>query len=637
MRDDLKLFVRLLGLSRRYLGWMALGALLSTVTVLANIGLLAVAGWFLAAMALAGAAGVLMNYFLPAALIRLFAILRAGGRYLERLVTHEATFRLLSELRVWFYEHLEPLAPARLQQYRGSDLLSRIQSDIDTLHHAYLRVLVPLLVAVTGVAIVVAVLSLYSFRVALLVLVLLLVAGVVIPLIMRRAGERSGAWIVETRAALRATLVDSVQGMGELRVYGAAERQAQQIEHLTQRISAEQMRLSGLSGISEGSVGLCANFAMWGTLLITATLVGSGTLRPPELPMLALLVLASFEAVGPLPLAFQKLGETFAAARRVFELVDARPEVVSADTPSPRPLDSSLVLRGLRLRYDHQAPWALDGLDLDLAAGKCIAVVGPSGAGKSSIVRVAVRFWEYQEGEARLGGHDLRSYRPEDVRDMIAVVSQDTHLFNATILENLRIAAPAADEQAIVRAARAAQIHDFIAELPEGYETYVGEAGVRLSAGQARRVAIARALLKDAPILLLDEPTENLDPQTERTVLEAIDRLMAGRTVLLITHKLGVLRNRLDEILVLERGRIVERGTHAELMRRGRHYAHYQDYLVEITESALMLLHHHRILAKSPCRPRPSLNRFAPDTPSSIKASRPLYHSWINASRTLSP
>ena len=238
MRDDLKIFLRLLRLSRRYWGWMALGALLSTVTVLANIGLLAVAGWFLAAMAVAGVAGILINYFLPSALIRLFAILRAGGRYLERLVTHEATFRLLSELRVWFYEHLEPLAPARLQHYRGSDLLSRIQADIDTLHHAYLRVLVPVLVAVIGVAVVITVLSLYSSPVALLVLSLLLAVGVAMPLIMRRAGERSGAWVVETRAALRATLVDSVQGMGELRVYGAAQRQAQQIEHLTRRISA---------------------------------------------------------------------------------------------------------------------------------------------------------------------------------------------------------------------------------------------------------------------------------------------------------------------------------------------------------------------------------------------------------------
>ncbi len=585
MQDDLKIFLRILGLSRRYWGWMALGVLLSSVTVLANIGLLAVAGWFLAAMAVAGAAGVLINYLLPAALIRLFAMLRTGGRYLERLVTHDATFRLLSELRVWFYERLEPLAPARLQRYRGSDLLSRIQMDIDTLQHAYLRVLVPVLAAMLGVAVVVIALGLYSLSIALLVLLLLLLAGVAMPLIMRHAGERSGAWIVETRAALRATVVDSLQGMGELRVYGAAQRQAQQIEHLTRRISVEQMRLSRLSGVSDGSVGLCANFAMWGTLLIAVTLVSSGALQPPELPMLALLVLASFEAVGPLPLAFQKLGETFAAARRVFELIDAQPQITAMDTPSPRPVDSSLTLRRVRLRYENQGPWALDGLDLDLAAGKRVAVVGPTGAGKSSIVRVAVRFWEYQEGEIRLGGRDLRRYRPEDVRNLIAVVSQDTHLFNTTIMENLRIAAPDADTQAIVRAARIAQIHDFIAGLPEGYETYVGEAGVRLSAGQARRIAIARALLRNAPILLLDEPTENLDPQTEHAVLEAIDRLMAGRTVLLITHKLAVMRSRVDEVLVLEAGRIVERGTHAGLMGRGGRYAHYQDYLVESRES----------------------------------------------------
>jgi len=532
----------------------------------------------------AGLAGALMNYLLPAAFIRLFAILRTGGRYLERLVTHEATFRLLSEVRVWFYTHVEPLAPAHLQRHRSSDLLARIQADIDTVQHAYLRVLVPVLVAVIGVTVVTALIGLYSGAMALLVLTLLFLAGAILPLVMRAAGKRSGENLVATRAALRTALVDTVQGMGELRVYGAAQRQAQAIDAFTAQISAEQTRLSRLSGISEGAVGLCASGAMWGSLLIGVALVGEGALQLPELPMLALLVLASFEAVGPLPLAFQRLGETFAAARRVFEIVDAQPQIPSERAPSPQPRDSSLTMRGVRLRYDTQAPWALDGVDLDLAPSRCVAVVGPSGAGKTSIVRVALRFWEYQEGEIQLGGHDLRSYRPEDVRRLVAVVSQDTHLFNTTIIENLRLAAPDASEEAILRAARAAQIHDFIATLPDGYETEVGEAGVRLSAGQARRVAIARALLKDAPILLLDEPTENLDPRTERAVLESIERLMRGRAVLLITHKLALLRQRVDEVLVLERGRIVERGTHAERMRRAQRYAGHRERLRESAE-----------------------------------------------------
>ncbi|HVC10380.1 MAG TPA: thiol reductant ABC exporter subunit CydC [Burkholderiales bacterium] len=581
MRGDLKLLGRLLGLLRPYWGWMALGAGLALVTALANVALMAVAGWFIAAMALAGAAGALINYFTPAALIRLLAIVRTGGRYLERLATHEATFRLLAELRVWLYRRLEPLAPARLERHRGADLLERIQADVETLQHAYLRLFVPVAAALTGVAIVTLVLACYSAAIALVGLALLLAAGVALPLFLRRAGEGPGAELVHTRAALRSALLDGVQGMADLQVYGAAKRQAREIERLTLRLGTAQRRLGTLSGIAEGAVGLCASLAMWGGVLLGVTLLGRGQLEPAQLPLLAFLVLASFEVVGPLPLAFERLGETLAAARRIFELVDAEPQVAEPRSPSPQARDGGISMRGVRLRYDAGAPWALDGLDLELKAGARLALLGPSGAGKSSVVQLLLRFREYQEGEVRLGGNDLRSYRAEDLRAMIAVVSQDTYLFNATILENLRIAAPQADEAAIERAARAAQIHDFIASLPEGYRSHVGEAGVRLSAGQARRVAIARALLRDAPILLLDEPTENLDAPTERALLADIDRLMAGRTVLLITHKLGGVLERVDEVLLLEGGRVVERGSRAELLRDGTRLARYRDDLAE--------------------------------------------------------
>lgn len=581
MRADLKLLYRLLGLLRPYWGWMALGTALALVTTLANVALMAVAGWFIAAMALAGASGVLIDYFTPAALIRLFAILRTGGRYLERLVTHEATFRLLAELRVWLYRRLEPLAPAQLERHRGADLLERIQADVETLQHAYLRLFVPVAVALAGAATVTLVLAAYSRAIALLALALLLAAGVALPLLLRRAGDGPGAELVRTRAALRSALLDGVQGMAELHVYGASERQAREVARLTQRLSAAQRRLASLSGISEGAVALCASLAMWGGVLLGAALLGQGRLEPADLPLLAFFVLAGFEAVGPLPLAFQKLGETLAAARRIFELVDEQPQVSDPRSPSPRPLDSGISMRGVRLRYDPGAPWALDGLDLELKAGARVALLGPSGAGKSSVVQLLLRLREYQDGEVRLGGNDLRSYRAEDLRAQIAVVSQDTYLFNATILDNLRIADPQAGEQTIERAARAAQIHDFIASLPEGYRSHVGEAGVRLSAGQARRVAIARALLRDAPILLLDEPTENLDAPTERALLADIDRLMAGRTVLLITHKLGGLLRQFDEVLLLERGRVVERGSQAALLRGSARYAHYRDDLIE--------------------------------------------------------
>ncbi len=579
MRGDLQLARRLLGLARPYRGWLVLGALCAVLTQLASVGLMAVAGRFIAAMALAGVAGAHLNYFLPAALIRLFAILRTGGRYLERVVTHEATFRLLAQLRTWFFRRLEPLAPARLERHRGSDLLERIQADIETLQNAYLRLLVPVVVAISGVLVVAIVLARTMPQAMAPVVAVLLVAGVAVPAAMRHLGEAPGVARIGARAALRVAVIDGLQGMAELRVYGAAQAQARRIGALTRTLNAQQLRLARLSGLSGAAVGLCASLAMWGVALLGVALVSRGSLMPADLPMLALFVLASFDAVGPLPGALQQAGETFAAARRVFELTDAAPEVEEPRGDSPTPRDCGIAMHGVRMRYGVDEAWALDGLDLELPPGRRIALVGPSGAGKSSIVSLLLRFREYQEGDVSLGECDLRSYRGEDLRRRIAVVSQETYLFDATIIENLRIADPGAGDEAVFRAARAAQIHDFIVSLPDGYQTWVGEAGVRLSGGQARRIAIARALLKDAPILLLDEPTEGLDPGTEHALIESIETLMAGRSVLVITHKPAYLGERVDEVLVLEGGRVVERGTHAELLLRGGPYARYQDYI----------------------------------------------------------
>ncbi len=580
-------FWRLVKLFAPYRGWMAAGAVLALATLLANVGLMAVSGWFIAAMALTGLAGATMDYFTPAALIRFFAIVRTGGRYVERLVTHEATFRLLSELRVWFYTHLEPLAPARLMQYRSADLASRIQTDIDTLDHIYLRFLVPVGVAALGGTAILAVMAVFSGRVALATGVFLLLAGVALPLYLQRRGAAPGGRLVESRAALRAAAVDGLQGLAELRVYGAVERQAQLMRQLSGQHIQAQRELSHLSGFSQGSLGLLANLALWCAVLLAAPQVSTGALRPPELAMLALFVLASFEAVMPLPQAFQTLGEALAAARRLFEIIDTKPAVLPPPGPSPALSEASLHIRGLGFRYGEDVPWVFEGLDLDLPAGGRLALVGATGAGKTSLVQVLMRFWEYQAGDVRLGGHDLRAFQPEDLRRHVAVVSQDAYLFNATVLENLLLARPEATEAEVAVACKAAQIHDFILDLPQGYRTELGEAGTLFSGGQARRVAIARALLKNAPILILDEPTEGLDRATERDLLDAIGRLMEGRSVLLITHRLDALSRLVDEAAVLENGRIVERGTVAHLMQLDGSFSRMQDALAAFSDSSI--------------------------------------------------
>ncbi|ODV25530.1 MAG: thiol reductant ABC exporter subunit CydC [Rhodanobacter sp. SCN 68-63] len=560
-RDDLR---RLAVLFRPYAGWVAGGCLLALAALLANVGLLAVSGHFIASMALAGAAGVVFNFFTPAALIRAFALVRTGGRYLERLVTHEATFRLLAQLRVWFYERLEPLAPARLQTLRATDLLSRIQADIDTLNQVYLRLFVPLVVAALASVVILAVMALFSVPVALGTALLLSVAGVWLPRWLQRRGAAAGARAVQTRAALRNTVADALGGDAELRVYGAQAHWHARVQAQSETLLDDQR---------------AANLALWWAVIAVAPAVARGAIAPAQLAMLALFAMAAFEAVTPLPLAFQMLGEQLAAARRIFAVVDAEPAVSSPVGESPIPVDASVVFDGVRFRYDASLPWVLDGFDLTLAPGSRTALVGASGAGKSSVLQLLARFWDGQEGRILLGGHPLGDYAPDDARRHIAVVSQDAYLFNGSVLDNLLLARPDADAEAIEAACRAARVHEVIMALPQGYDTPLGESGTRLSGGQARRLAIARALLKDVPILLLDEPTEGLDAATARALYDSLASAMVGRTVLLITHQLGPLAGLVDEVAVLDAGRIVQRGSPAALAAVDGPYRALQDLL----------------------------------------------------------
>jgi ATP-binding cassette subfamily C protein CydC len=531
--------LRLLRLFKPYRGWLALGVFLSFITLLANVGLMAVSGWFITAMAMAGVAGVTMNYFTPSALIRLAAIVRTAGRYGERLVTHEATLRILAELRVWFYQKIEPLAPAGLEQHHSGDVLSRIRADIDTLNNVYLRLLVPLAVALLASVLFVVTLLFFHPFMALIELALLLMAGVVVPWQVNRHAAASGQQLVLLKAQMRAVLVSDLQGMGELQIYGAAESHAQHVQQLSVALAQQQRKLAGLQGIAQGALGLCANLAMWGILLLAIPQVSAGQLAPPQLAMLALFALASFEAVLPLPLAFQSLGETLAAARRIFALADQLPAVSEPAEPLPVPERLDFSLRGVGFRYSADAQPVLQGLSLELPQGHKLALVGPSGVGKSTLISLLLRFREPDEGELLLGGVPLVRYSGEAVRGRIAVVPQQTHLFNASIRDNLLLAKPDATEAELDSVCRCALLHDFINQQPEGYATWVGETGVRLSGGQAKRLTIARALLKPAGLLILDESTEGLDAETAAQVMANVLEYVTqrGQGLLLITHQ----------------------------------------------------------------------------------------------------
>jgi ATP-binding cassette subfamily C protein CydC len=539
-------------------GWMLAGLGLATVTLLANFGLLALSGWFLAATAAAGLAGFaaqnMFNFFTPSAMVRFFATLRVGSRYAERLVTHEATFRLLADLRVWFYTRLEPLAPAVLQTQRAADLLNRIVTDIDTLNLFYLRVFVPVLTAIAAGLVMAAFFAFFSWPAALALVIGLALNGMLAPLLTSRKGAKPGAEINRLTATLRTEYVEALQGMGELLVFGAAREMQARAAALNTELASAQAQMGRVSGLGFALSGLAANATMLAVLIFGARRFEAGGISAAQVPMLVLGAMAAFEATAPLPGAMQFLGQIKAAARRIFALADQTPPVPAPASPAPAPQGYGLALENITLRYAPEAPAVLEGFSLCVREGEHIGIVGPSGAGKTTLINLLLRFHEYEGGTARFGGHDLRAYGSADMARHITVISQRSHLFSTTIRDNLLLANGAADEAALWHALEVAQLADFVRSLPNGLDSFVGEGGSRLSGGQARRVALARAVLKPAPWLILDEPTEGLDAETEQAFLADLAPILAGRTVLYITHRPAGLKL-MDAVYALDGGR----------------------------------------------------------------------------------
>lgn len=554
--------LRLLGFLRGSWGWVTLSVLLGTITIGSSIGLMGTSAYMISAAALHLSIADLQVAIVG---VRFFGIARGVFRYLERLVSHNVTFRLLARLRIWFYQALEPLAPARLMQYRSGDLLSRIVADVETLEDFYIRVVSPPLVALLVSLGMTVFMTQYHPALGISLLTFLLGLGLGIPLLIQFLSRRPGGDLVALRADLHIQLVDGIQGLADLLAYGRAADRLEGIKVTGGAYGQVQRRMALLNGLHAGLSILISNLGMWLVLLLAIPLVSAGMLPGVLLAMLVLVTLSSFEVVTPLPLAAQVLSSTTEASRRLFAVVEASPTVTDPPHPLPPSGAMSLAIHDLRFRYAPDDPPALDGIDFSMSEGSSLAIVGPSGAGKSTLVGLLLRFWDYHAGEIILGGHDLRQYAQDDIRRQLSVVSQNTYFFNATIRANLCLARPGATEEELIRSAQQSHIHEFILSLPKGYETFIGEQGLRLSGGERQRLAIARALLKDAPLLILDEPAANLDPLTERQLLETLFVLMGGRSILLITHRLVGLEH-FDQILVMDHGQIVERGRHAELL-----------------------------------------------------------------------
>ncbi|HEU0294819.1 MAG TPA: thiol reductant ABC exporter subunit CydD [Anaerolineales bacterium] len=581
-----QIILRLLSFLNGSWNWVALSILLSTLTIGSSVALIGTSAWLISTAALHPSIAELGVSVVG---VRFFGISRGLFRYLERLVSHNVTFRLLARLRVWFYEKLEPLAPARLMEYKSGDLLARVIGDVETLENFYVRVVSPALTAIIiGISVSIFFASFYP-PVALALLGFFLTLGWILPLLAKIVSRVPGQRLITQRANIQTQLVDGIQGLADLLAFGRGADRARQIALAGKSYGSTQKEMARISGTHSALGTLLTNLGLWFVLFLVIPQVTAGSINGVMLGTFALMTFASFEAVNPLPLAAQMWNSSHEAARRLFEVVDAEPAVSDPVTSEHSGItDHELRITDLTFTYPNQSTPALQNVIFTVPAGKSVAIVGPSGAGKSTIANLLFRFWDYDLGEICLGGESLKSLNQDEVRKRCALISQTSYFFNTTIRENLRLARRSVSQEEMEAAARAAHIHEFVMNLPKGYDTFIGEQGVRLSGGERQRLAIARAILKDVPILICDEPTANLDPLTERQVLATLFDVMKRKTAILITHRLIGLEN-VDTILVMDDGKVAERGSHLELIHQNglyRRLSELQNRLLVETEDA---------------------------------------------------
>jgi len=535
---------------RRLGGAVALGVAASAAT----IALLAGSGALVDKAATRPGLGAIAGLL---AVVEVIAFARAPLRYAERLSAHDAGFRALARWRVWLFDRLEPLSPALAQTWRSGDLARRAVADVDALQDLYLRALGPLVLAIVVAALAISVVGVLVPGAAVVLGVALSVALIGAPVIAWSArssdDERSVA------GALAADVVDLVLGAPELIAFGRAADHLDRIDGEAGRLAGVARRRARANGAVATLVALCMGGAVTGVLALAVTAVRGHRLEPIMLAVLPLSALGSFEVVSPLAAAAAGLAEVAAAGRRLLALADQAPAVTDPADPVPPPTGRvEITMREARLRYATDRPWALDGVSFSLPAGTATALVGPSGAGKSSVVNALLRFWPLEGGSAAADGVALERMDQRDARSLFAPVDQDAHLFAGTIRENVVFGRPEATPAQIDHAVRSAQLDEWVADLPGGLDTAIGERGALLSGGQRQRVALARALLTDRPVLLLDEATGGLDEAMAEKLLDDVLGAAGERAVLVISHRPEEI-DRFARVLEIDGGRIVGR------------------------------------------------------------------------------
>ena len=544
-----------------------LGLVLMITGLASSIGLLTTSGWFLAATAIAGL-GTLFNFFYPSASVRGLAIGRTLFRYFEKLVTHDATFRILAKLRVQVFEKIIPLSPAVLNRYRNSDLLNRLVSDVDTLDSLYLRLIAPFITAIFVILAMCIGLSFVNAPLALGLGVSLLLLVFVIPTVFYQLGKKFGDKLVHSRALYRTQFLEFIQAQAELLLFNAEDKLKDNMAKTEANWQADQQKEANLSGFST-ALSLFLNGLIIAVMLWFSSQAefGNDEYRMAFIALFTFAALASFEILMPLGSAFLHIGQVIASAERVTDIIEQQPLVTfNGKAEFDQNATTLIEAKDLSFTYPERQNRALENLNLTIQKGKKVAILGKTGSGKSTLLQLLVRNYDANQGQLFLAGKPIADYAEDTLRSQFCFLTQRVHVFSDTLRQNLQFASAVnISDEKMIEVLNQVGLGKLL-EQEQGLDIWLGDGGRPLSGGEQRRLGLARILLNDAPILLLDEPTEGLDRETERQILRLILAHAENKTLIMVTHRLTAIEQ-FDELCVIDEAKLIEKGTYAELLQ----------------------------------------------------------------------
>ncbi|EEW78880.1 cysteine/glutathione ABC transporter ATP-binding protein/permease CydC [Haemophilus influenzae] len=547
---------------------LILGLVLMILGLGSSMGLLTVSGWFLAATAIAGL-GTLFNFFYPSASVRGLAIGRTVMRYFEKIVTHDATFRILSKLRVQVFEKIIPLSPAVLNRYRNSDLLNRLVSDVDTLDSLYLRLLAPFFTAAFVIIAMTIGLSFINIPLALGLGLFSLILLIIIPTIFYRLGQQFGERLIQARATYRTQFLEFIQAQAELLLFNAEDKLKEKMSVTEKTWQEDQAKEAKLSGFSTALVLFLNGLLISGMLWFASNAdFGTDEYHTAYIALFTFAALAAFEIIMPLGAAFLHIGQVIAAAERVTEIIEQKPLVEFNGDEEFETKVRLISAKNLNFSYPEQETLVLKNLTLDLEQGQKIAILGKTGSGKSSLLQLLVRNYDANQGELLLAEKPISAYSEETLRHQICFLTQRVHVFSDTLRQNLQFAsADEISDEKMIEMLHQVGLSKLLEQEGKGLDLWLGDGGRPLSGGEQRRLGLARILLNNAPILLLDEPTEGLDRETERQILRLILQHAENKTLIMVTHRLSSIEQ-FDKICVIDNGRLIEEGDYESLITK---------------------------------------------------------------------